>query len=84
MIGEGATAKDTVRTFSPDVLRARKRFETKIIEITLLLNGVNFNMEEQSLSVLQGLKDIDKLTLVYCPGLYHESQLAKSYPPDIL
>ena len=84
VIGEGATAKDTVRTFSPMFSELGKHFETKAIEITLLLNGVNFNMEEQSLSVSEGLKGIDKLTLVYCPGLYHESQLAKSYPPDIL
>ena len=84
VIGEGATAKDTVQTFSPMFLELVKHFEARAIEITLLLNGVNFNMEEQSLSVSEGLKGIDKLTLVYCPGLYHESQLAKSYPPDIL
>ena len=84
VIGEGATAKDTVRTFSPMFSELGKRFETNIIEITLLLNGVNFNMEEKALSVSQRLKGIDKLTLVYCPGLYHESELAKSYPPDIL
>lgn len=84
VIGEGATAKDTVQTFSPMFAQLANYFENKPVEITLLLNGVNFNMEEQSLRVLQGLNGVEKLTLVYCPGLYHESELAKSYPPDIL
>lgn len=95
VIGEGTTPKETYCIFRPLLSELHKIFENDILKVTLLLNGVNFNMEVKSLNITiedvveetekhEAKLECETLTLVYCPGLYHLSELAKSYPPDLL
>ena len=56
VIGEGTTPKETYCIFRPLLSELHKIFENEILKVTLLLNGVNFNMEEKSLNTLQTRK----------------------------
>jgi hypothetical protein len=89
VIGEGSTAKETYRIFRPLLSGLSEAFNNYNVEVTLLLNGINFNMEEKYVNIMkedigEEKTGVENVTLVYCPGMYHESTLAQSYPPDIL
>eukprot|EP00943_MAST-04B_sp_MAST-4B-sp1_P007511 g7511.t1 len=89
VIGEGSTAKETYRIFCPLLSGLSEAFNNYNVEVTLLLNGINFNMEEKYVNIMkedvgEEMVEVENVTLVYCPGMYHESTLAQSYPPDLL